>query len=145
MSLFWIPTSRRLSLIVSRILHIRSLSTTNWNGKLKKSSIHDSAVVVSFTKFAGRITLHPMTLGNLPAISLIPRISSTSSTPATPTNLVLLHVLTRVPVLVLVLQPNFNCKSIRYLAREYSSSEVLATGEGSIVRIPCHNVHSASW
>jgi hypothetical protein len=43
-----------------------------------------------------------MILGNPPAISTIPRISLTSSTLATPTNPVLLHVLACVHVLVLV-------------------------------------------
>jgi hypothetical protein len=43
-----------------------------------------------------------MILGKPPATSTIPQISLTSSTPATPTNPVLLHVLARVLVLVLV-------------------------------------------
>jgi hypothetical protein len=91
-------------------IHLRLSLTTNWNGKLKKSSIHGSAAVVSFTKFAGRTILHPMILGNPLTTSTIPQISSTNSTPATHTNLVLLHVLARVLVLVpaLVLQPNLN-------------------------------------
>src|SRR6202046_5604207 len=103
MSLFWIPTSSQLSLIELKILYLRLSLTTNWNGKLKKSSIHGSAVVVSFTRFAGRTIFHPMILGNLPATSPIRQTSSTSSTPATPTNLVLLLVLVRVLVLALVL------------------------------------------
>jgi hypothetical protein len=61
-----------------------------------------------------------MILGNLPAISTIPKILLMSSTPATLTSLVLLHVpvhvLVPVLVFVLVLQPNLSIAS-RFLAR----------------------------
>src|SRR6202041_227401 len=158
MSLFWIPTSRRLSLIVSRILHLRLSLTTNWNGKLKKSSIHGSAVVVSFTRFAGRTILHPMILGNPPATSPIRQTSSTSSTPATPTNLVLLLVLVGVLVLVLVLvlalvlalvlQPNMSTASQFVIWQENTPArrsslperEVLS-GFHVMTRTPCHDEH----
>ena len=114
MSPSWILTNPQLSPIEPKILHLQLSLTTNWNGKLKKSSIHDSTVVVvSFTRFAGRTILHPMILGNLPATSPTRRISSMSSTPATPTNLVLRLVLVHVLVLalVLVLQPNMSTAS----------------------------------
>jgi hypothetical protein len=148
MSLFWTPISRRLSPIVSRVLHFRSSPTTNWNRKLKKSSIHDSAVVVSFTKFAGRITLHPTTLGNPPATSPIRRILSTSSTPATSTNLVLRLVLVLVLVLALVLQPNMSTASRFVIWQENTPArrsslpgrEVLS-GFHVMTCTPCHDEH----
>jgi hypothetical protein len=81
MSLSWILTNSQLSPIELKTLQLRLLLTTNWNRKLKKSLIHDSAVVDSFTKFAGRTILHLTILGNPPANSIIPQISLTSSTP----------------------------------------------------------------
>ena len=121
---------------------------------MKKSSIHDSTVIVSFTRFAGRTILHPTTLGNPPATSPTRRISSMSSTPATPTNLVLRLVLVRVLILalvlalVLVLQPNMSTASQFVIWQENTPArrsslpgrEVLS-GFHVMTRTPCHDEH----